>query len=156
MSDRVGRRPMLLGGLEVFVAASLMAAVAPITYPTYSYARPRQYPVLAEGFGDPSHILAEALWQGATGTTVVVSADVSGQNVRPLVEFGNPVGSRAVCGLVSMVLPADLGSASINPWTSTGTNQLMDGVQYTRRITCLLYTSPSPRDRTRYRMPSSA
>ncbi len=113
----------------------LMAAVAPITYPTYSYARPRQYSVLAEGFGDPSHILAEALWQGATGTTVVVSADVSGQNVRPLVEFGNPVGSRAVCGLVSMVLPADLGSASINPWTSTGTNQLMDGVQYTRRIT---------------------
>ncbi len=29
MSDRVGRRPMLLGGLAVFVAASLMAAVAP-------------------------------------------------------------------------------------------------------------------------------
>ena len=25
-----------------------------------------------------------------------------------------------------------------------------------RTITCLLYTSPSPRDRTRYRMPSSA
>ena len=25
-----------------------------------------------------------------------------------------------------------------------------------RRITCLLYTSPSPRDRTRSRMPSSA
>ena len=25
-----------------------------------------------------------------------------------------------------------------------------------RKATCLLYTSPSPRDRTRYRMPSSA
>ena len=25
-----------------------------------------------------------------------------------------------------------------------------------RKLTCLLYTSPSPRDRTRYRMPSSA
>ena len=27
---------------------------------------------------------------------------------------------------------------------------------YTETETCLLYTSPSPRDRTRYRMPSSA
>lgn len=29
LSDRVGRRPMLLGGLSVFVVASLMAALAP-------------------------------------------------------------------------------------------------------------------------------
>lgn len=29
LSDRVGRRPMLLGGLAVFVVASLMAAIAP-------------------------------------------------------------------------------------------------------------------------------
>ena len=29
-------------------------------------------------------------------------------------------------------------------------------VNYVRNITCLLYTSPSPRDRTRSRMPSSA
>ena len=29
LSDRVGRRPMLLGGLALFVGASLMAAVAP-------------------------------------------------------------------------------------------------------------------------------
>ncbi len=29
MSDRVGRRPMLLGGLSVFVVASLIAALAP-------------------------------------------------------------------------------------------------------------------------------
>ena len=29
ISDRVGRRPMLLGGFAVFVAASLMAALAP-------------------------------------------------------------------------------------------------------------------------------
>ena len=27
---------------------------------------------------------------------------------------------------------------------------------YSRALTCLLYTSPSPRDRTRSRMPSSA
>ena len=28
--------------------------------------------------------------------------------------------------------------------------------EWTKRYTCLLYTSPSPRDRTRSRMPSSA
>ena len=32
----------------------------------------------------------------------------------------------------------------------------MAGVPYHALNTCLLYTSPSPRDRTRYRMPSSA
>ncbi|MGL4526477.1 MAG: MFS transporter, partial [Aestuariivirga sp.] len=29
LSDRVGRRPMLLGGMALFVGASLMAAIAP-------------------------------------------------------------------------------------------------------------------------------
>ena len=29
-------------------------------------------------------------------------------------------------------------------------------LQLAQRVTCLLYTSPSPRDRTRSRMPSSA
>ena len=31
-----------------------------------------------------------------------------------------------------------------------------EGDHFRTRITCLLYTSPSPRDRTRSRMPSSA
>ena len=34
--------------------------------------------------------------------------------------------------------------------------KLYDEVIYLRRLICLLYTSPSPRDRTRSRMPSSA
>ena len=32
----------------------------------------------------------------------------------------------------------------------------LDGVEYVILESCLLYTSPSPRDRTRSRMPSSA
>ena len=31
-----------------------------------------------------------------------------------------------------------------------------DGVVITQPLNCLLYTSPSPRDRQKYRMPSSA
>ena len=38
---------------------------------------------------------------------------------------------------------------------NTGTNERRDGVS-AEDGTCLLYTSPSPRDRTRSRMPSSA
>ena len=35
-------------------------------------------------------------------------------------------------------------------------SELKDEIDPTGEITCLLYTSPSPRDRTRSRMPSSA
>ena len=34
--------------------------------------------------------------------------------------------------------------------------RLIEGMKQAQGITCLLYTSPSPRDRTRSRMPSSA
>ena len=37
-----------------------------------------------------------------------------------------------------------------------GQKARVGGIQYTEGLVCLLYTSPSPRDRTRSRMPSSA
>ena len=37
-----------------------------------------------------------------------------------------------------------------------GQPTIYDGMEDVREVTCLLYTSPSPRDRTRSRMPSSA
>ena len=44
--------------------------------------------------------------------------------------------------------------------TSTGVVEAVRGVNMTiypgQSVACLLYTSPSPRDRTRSRMPSSA
>ena len=50
----------------------------------------------------------------------------------------------------ALSLPADI-SAVANAKSSTGRLDLL-----TRTITCLLYTSPSPRDRSLSRMPSSA
>ena len=47
----------------------------------------------------------------------------------------------------------------INPLTVLGTNKFQSSFSTftsTRNYFCLLYTSPSPRDRTRSRMPSSA
>ena len=48
------------------------------------------------------------------------------------------------CANVNIVLSTDGG----NTWQTTLAQQVPN--------TCLLYTSPSPRDRTRSRMPSSA
>ena len=44
--------------------------------------------------------------------------------------------------------------------TCTGNDRVVtaeiDNFKFQESLTCLLYTSPSPRDRTRSRMPSSA
>ena len=54
-------------------------------------------------------------------------------------------------GLMAMLVGGDFKSLVIN-WDGSGVTSWSGG---TGRI-CLLYTSPSPRDRTRSRMPSSA
>ena len=53
------------------------------------------------------------------------------------------------------VMLSGFANAAVKPEGSAVT---FDTAQetYTARYTCLLYTSPSPRDRTRSRMPSSA
>ena len=40
--------------------------------------------------------------------------------------------------------------------TGRASTNMLDGIRLDYYGTCLLYTSPSPRDRTRSRMPSSA
>jgi len=59
--------------------------------------------------------------------------------------------------------PGDYGSYGINAWVYNLTNDVPGNAtstvfshKYAWKNTCLLYTSPSPRDRTRSRMPSSA
>ena len=47
-------------------------------------------------------------------------------------------------------------TVTINGMTYTGKNISVDGNRVVVDGVCLLYTSPSPRDRTRSRMPSSA
>ena len=64
--------------------------------------------------------------------------------------------------VVNAELPADF-SEKAAPWTCVGKALSLDGYQqlfeqagFESVKRCLLYTSPSPRDRTRSRMPSSA
>ena len=52
-----------------------------------------------------------------------------------------------------------VGPTGIATVTTVNTTNLVNATQLSHRniiINCLLYTSPSPRDRTRSRMPSSA
>ena len=51
---------------------------------------------------------------------------------------------------------ATAGGAGPHTFTCTFNTDLIDLPVSNYTITCLLYTSPSPRDRTRSRMPSSA
>ena len=60
-----------------------------------------------------------------------------------------------------MYIPRDFGSPEQNFWNLVNDAILCDvaverQVEITGPDACLLYTSPSPRDRTRSRMPSSA
>ena len=55
----------------------------------------------------------------------------------------------------SAVVPSDGSVTTVKLGASSVTNAKIDTMAASK-LTCLLYTSPSPRDRTRSRMPSSA
>ena len=61
-------------------------------------------------------------------------------------------------GIAAVILLTSIGEGIhrfvLGEFTQFGTNVI--GVHPGKTKTCLLYTSPSPRDRTRSRMPSSA
>ena len=85
---------------------------------------------------------------GLPAATVRRARKLAGQAVAPVVELARTHTTvsveRAVLRLAGMTgTDPTLGDGEI-PWV----NRVVD--------TCLLYTSPSPRDRTRSRMPSSA
>ena len=62
----------------------------------------------------------------------------------------NGAGKSTTMKMITGYIPSDAGKAIV-----CGTDVSIDPVFVKKKI-CLLYTSPSPRDRTRSRMPSSA
>src|SRR5664279_5118715 len=99
----------------------------------------------------PDDIAGHARIMAAGGVPIA-----AGENLRSLWEFKNYIAAGAVsypepdvtnCGGVTVFMKvARLAEAFNLPVTSHGAHD----------ITCLLYTSPSPRDGLLYRMPSSA
>ena len=73
---------------------------------------------------------------------------------------GNKRGHLFVKGENVAVVPEDEMVDTLVEWADYivehGTEAALDRARNTKAEACLLYTSPSPRDRTRYRMPSSA
>ena len=71
--------------------------------------------------------------------------------------YGRAPGVRAVDQL-TMDVPRGVvfGFLGPNGAGKSTTLKMLTGLLKPTEGTCLLYTSPSPRDRTRYRMPSSA
>ena len=63
-------------------------------------------------------------------------------------EKGNPCGSRKNRGVKKCRPSKRISGKTVKTWGEMSSSE--------KRKACLLYTSPSPRDRTRSRMPSSA
>ena len=85
-----------------------------------------------------------------TGTLTINDDDTATITIADVSVFENT-------GAATLTLIADLavqGGFTVDVATSNGTATTGDS-DYTA-LSCLLYTSPSPRDRTRSRMPSSA
>ena len=81
-------------------------------------------------------VLLEGVWTGEQWNDLVESGVQPLRSVRPdaLLVWANPD----------------------RDWGPSLTVEAFDDAQYLKPLTCLLYTSPSPRDRQKSRMPSSA
>ena len=82
---------------------------------------------------------------------VLALAVVLAASLVPVVQFAGLLASGG--GVYAPSSPPDY-SAALQAFTQLGARIVVVGPKYF--VDCLLYTSPSPRDRTRSRMPSSA
>ena len=78
----------------------------------------------------------------------------------PVLKARRQIGQMPAGGILVVIADDPAAPLDFDHFCQTGGHNLLesqekDGV-FTIRIACLLYTSPSPRDRTRSRMPSSA
>src|SRR5678809_1386478 len=104
--------------------------------------------------------LALALAGAASAIPLTLTGPIAGNTVGPQ-STSNP----CVIAGTQCQQPATMGFnnytqsgaiSSYNMYSTTPTATVADGVQGTPYTVCLLYTSPSPRDRQKSRMPSSA
>ena len=102
-----------------------------------------------QGFNPQPHIqFAAPLGVGITGAREIVDF-----------LFSPPVALDAIAAVLRAKLPPGVELVALEeiPLKADALQNLVIGADYTILIyACLLYTSPSPRDRTRSRMPSSA
>ena len=70
--------------------------------------------------------------------------------------FDRVYGARLGYGAIKLVLEKKWGQMLTLRGTEIKSMSLEDGVKELKTVTCLLYTSPSPRDGLLSRMPSSA
>ena len=87
----------------------------------------------------------------------VVAADVSAKTSKVDLPSGYAcVGSTGTCGLVSTAFPVTIKLQDVYGNLLLSSASASVYVEHNDVPTCLLYTSPSPRDATLSRMPSSA
>src|SRR5664280_3618233 len=135
--------------------------------------RPRRHQFL-KVHSSQTHIMIGSFQTGVSGLQVFQKdLEVIGNNIANVntvgyksshMEFQDALSASLVTGSNPMQVGTGVSTAAINtsytggPINPTGnTNDLaISGAGFFLLKDCLLYTSPSPRDRTRSRMPSSA
>ena len=119
-------------------------------------------------FGVTDFGAGETITGNTSSNTAVIKADVFGN--KAFTSFGSSdVKEITMAGTPTYTAQADLSSAyaenvqlsgtisiSASSQAVTGVGFQPDLIWFKNRSACLLYTSPSPRDRQKSRMPSSA
>ena len=101
-------------------------------------------------------------YTGTIGLTITTIGDIGFTQAAFFGEDGSLLGSSGIsagnCDLNGSTVTIPITAAQYNAWAADGVISLMSGTNAAidNFCSCLLYTSPSPRDRTRSRMPSSA
>ena len=92
-------------------------------------------------------------WRGPEGLTPIIRAAFCGRlaTVKLLADRGADKNARDKEGMNALMLAGYMGKSEVAAFLLD-----RDVDIHARDNLCLLYTSPSPRDRTRSRMPSSA
>ena len=103
--------------------------------------------------GAVAKLETEVLVIGAGGAGMYAAIAAARNGARVLLLDKSLIGRGGATVMAQMTVAVALGDQEPDHWT----DHLADTLNAGRGICdCLLYTSPSPRDRTRSRMPSSA
>ncbi len=120
----------------------LMFAVAPITYPWFSEAFLRTYYAIHADLADLTDVDQQPTGQGViiapTGSKAYVTVDTSGNSLAPRITFLNSATTRALCGVVSVIVPPKFDPVSHDDAWTTAANSAVsfregDTITYLRR-----------------------
>ena len=138
---------------------------SPITYYTYAILNPTPTATSCRPFQEIEITVYPHFMAGSDGNTEFCEGETTAQNLTTIITIGDAGGtwSESTSSGADISDPTSVDFSGVSPGVyiyryihPASVACPADTAIATVTVTCLLYTSPSPRDRTRSRMPSSA